>query len=122
MDMGETNDPSCPRYAGGRVSITRTGSTRTNEDAGLDAAFATIRPPPPNVMAMAAPIAAQRDLQMCEPLPQSFVDDMEHPVSLTRNPVFPSEPEHTPSAVNVRGFVVAGAGSNVGGMVQEDRP
>jgi hypothetical protein len=39
----------------------RTGSIVTTEEGTLDAAFATNKPPAPNVTATEAPIAAHRD-------------------------------------------------------------
>jgi len=41
----------------------RSGEIVTIDDAGLGAAFATRRPPPPNVTATAAPIAAHLERQ-----------------------------------------------------------
>jgi hypothetical protein len=55
----ETNGPCNPTSV--RVSKMRTGSIVTTDDGALDAAFAKNKPPPPNVTAMAAPIAAHRD-------------------------------------------------------------
>jgi hypothetical protein len=46
----------------GRVSTSRHGTTGTYDDAVPDDAFAMKIPPPPNVTATAAPIAAHRDL------------------------------------------------------------
>jgi len=59
-DTPDTNGPDKPTPV--RVSRIRSGVTVTTDDAGLDAAFATNNPPPPNVTATAAPIAAHRDL------------------------------------------------------------
>jgi len=58
-DTPDTNGPDKPTPV--RVSRTRSGVTVTTDDAGPDAAFTATRPPPPNVTATAAPIAAHRD-------------------------------------------------------------
>ena len=58
-DSGDTNGPGKPTST--LVSRTRTGSIVATTDGALDAAFTATKPPPPNVTATAAPIAAHRD-------------------------------------------------------------
>jgi hypothetical protein len=58
-DTPDSNGPDNPNPV--RVSRMRSGVTVTSDDAGPDVAFTATNPPPPNVTATAAPIAAHRD-------------------------------------------------------------